>query len=108
MDKVILKYEGNGYRGRDQVTGQEIVCTNGKSVAVSAEKAAQLLKDYPKNFKRADAEGAADPKQEQKVTTPEPAEPKQTEPEPAKQEEHKPAATKAKAKAKPKAKPKKR
>ena len=71
MEKLTLKYIGNGYRGRDHVTGQEVLCTNGADVAVSAEKAAQLLKDFPKNFSRV-GEAEAPKPQEDKVLPPEP------------------------------------
>ena len=51
MDKVKLKHLGDGYRGVDPVTKTDVVAVAyGDVVAVSPEKAEQMLADFPEEW----------------------------------------------------------
>jgi hypothetical protein len=79
-----LKFEGKFYRGTDEVLHKSVVVANGAVVEVSDKKAAQLLKDYPGQWKPVD-EKAQEPEPVRATENAAPA----VEPEPQKPAQHK-------------------
>lgn len=45
-----LKHLGNGYSGIDPQNGQVVACAAGETIKVSAQKAHQLLSDFPSEW----------------------------------------------------------
>ncbi len=52
-----LRLMGAGYRGWDEGRGQPVTCRQGETIDVSADKARQLLHDFPGEWARVEGEG---------------------------------------------------
>lgn len=67
MKKKRIRFIGDFYSGYDPIAKKDVLITKRKVITVSVEKAEQLLKDFPKEFKPLSWRPEPEPKEEKKV-----------------------------------------
>jgi len=67
MKKKRIRFIGDYYSGYDPVTKKDVLITKKKVITVSEEKAEQLLKDFPEEFKLLGWRPEPEPEKEKKV-----------------------------------------